>query len=183
MTAAKHGTASAYKNRGCRCEKCRTAAAAEKRAYRRRRGEGPLLLPADEAREHLRRLAASGVTISQVARLTGVAVTTLRAAEKGRRRRLTPATIEAVIAVPLGTTAGATRVPGEKARRLLEAMAAAGIPQDQVARALRYEHPASLKLARREYVTKRSWDRIVTLYRLLARQGLVPADVLEEVGA
>jgi transcriptional regulator with XRE-family HTH domain len=183
MTAPEHGTASAYRNNGCRCAECRTAAAAEKRAYRRRRVEGPLLVPAGEAREHLRRLAASGVTISQVARLTGVATTTLRETEKGRQRRLTPAAVEAVVAVPLGTTAGAMRIPGEKARRLLETMAAAGVGTDEVAAALRCESPRGLALGRRTYVTRRSWERLVTLYRFLARQGLVPADLLEEVGA
>jgi len=183
MTAAMHGTASAYTNRGCRCGECRAAAAAQKRAYRRRRDEaGPLLLPADEAREHLRRLAASGVTISQVARLTGVAPTTLRAAEKGRRRRLTPSTIEAIEAVPLGTTAGAARVPAEKARRLLETMAAAGIGKAEIGAALRCARSRDLDFSGRAYVTARSWERLVTLYRYLARQGLVPADLLEEVG-
>ena len=39
-----------------------------------------------------------------------------------------------------------------------------------------------LKLSRREYVTRRSWDRLVTLYRHFASRGLVAADVLEEVG-
>jgi len=159
-----HGTANAYKNRGCRCPACTAAAVAYQRAYKRRvRLEGPLTEPAGETREHLERLLASGVSLAQVSRLTGLTSSNLRAIANGRTKR------------PL-------RVPGGKARRLIEAMGEAGIPQTQIARALRYEHPTNLKLSRREYVTRRSWDRLVTLYRHFARRGLVAADILEEVG-
>ena len=62
-------------------------------------------------------------------------------------------------------------------------MAAAGIGKAEIAAALRYERPRDLGSRGRAYVTARSWERLVTLYRYLARQGLVPADLLEEVGA
>ena len=178
-----HGDVNTYKNQGCRCEACRKAAVAYQRRYKeRRRSEGPLTEPAGEAREHLRRLAASGVSLNQVARLTGLAASSLRSIEKGRTTRLRRDTVEAIEAIQLGTTSEALRVPGSKARRLVDAMAAAGISRARLARALRCEHPGDLRFSRREYVTRRSWDRLVTLYRHYARRGLVPADVLEEVG-
>jgi len=183
MTDLVHGTANAYKNRGCRCPSCTKAAVAYQRAYKRRvRLEGPLTEPAEESREHLARLLDSGVSLAQVSRLTGLSPANLRAIANGRTKRLRRRTVEAIEAIPLGITTEALRVPGEKVRRLISAMGEAGIPQTQIARALRYEHPTNLKLARREYVMKRSWDRLVTLYRHYARRGLVAADVLEEVG-
>ncbi len=183
MSELVHGTANAYKNRGCRCPACTAAAVAYQRAYKRRvRLEGPLTEPVEETREHLERLLASGVSLAQVSRLTGLTSSNLRAIASGRTKRLRRRTVEAIEAIPLGVTTEALRVPGGKARRLIEAMGEAGIPQTQIARALRYEHPTNLKLSRREYVTRRSWDRLVTLYRHCARRGVVPADVLEEVG-
>ena len=74
-------------------------------------------------------------------------------------------------------------MPAEKARRLIAVMAEAGVDRAQVTEALRYESRHSFRLTRRAYVQRLTWQRVVTLYRLLARQGLVPADLLEEVGA
>ena len=112
-----------------------------------------------------------------------------RASQASRRRTCAPsrtaarsasgrAHVEAIEAIPLGITTEALRVPGEKARRLISVMGEAGIPQTQIARALRYEHPTNLKLARREYVTKRSWDAVGTAQ---LRHGEVAAVAAQEI--
>ena len=105
MSAPRHGSHSTYKNRGCRCPACRAAAADYQRDLRARlrSGDSPTR-PAEEARKHLRRLAESGVSQGQVARLSGVSRRTLWAIEQGRRRRVLASTHEAIAAVPLGTT-------------------------------------------------------------------------------
>ena len=141
------------------------------------------MAPAGEPREHLRLLRASGVTIGQ-------------APGHPRPRALHPARHRegearaSAAAHGRGDRGGAARDHGgsharlrQEARRLLETMAAAGVGTDEVAAALRCEHSRALDLTGRTYVTRRSWDRLVTLYRYLARQGLVAADLLEEVGS
>ena len=129
MSDLVHGTANAYKNRGCRCPACTAAAVAYQRAYKRRvRLEGPLTEPVEETREHLERLLSSGVSLAQVSRLTGLTTSNLRAIASGRTKRLRRRTVEAIEGIQLGTTTEALRVPGGKARRLIEAMGEAGIP-------------------------------------------------------
>ena len=75
-------------------------------------------------------------------------------------------------------------MPAEKARRLIAAMDEAGVGRAEVTEALRYESRHSLRpRAAAPTCSGAAGSALVTLYRLLARQGLVPADLLEEVGA
>ena len=114
MSAPKHGTASTYKNHGCRCPACRAAAVAYQRAYLSAAPaqRGRRRAPAEEAREHLRLPRRVGRLDGQVARLSGVSRRTPCAqSSKGAGARAARSTDEAIAAVPLGTTQEALRCP------------------------------------------------------------------------
>ena len=178
----KHGTANSYKNLGCRCPDCTAAAVAYNCAYRRRRAAaGPVLVDAGETREHIRRLVKSGLTIRGISRIAGLGHRCVKAIYDGTSQRILPQTADAILATPLGTMIGERRVPADKARRLIEAMGEAGVSRTAIGRALRYSYPAGFKLARNTYISRRSFDRIATIYRYCASRGIVPYSLLEEV--
>ena len=178
----KHGTTSGYKTYGCRCPDCTAAAVAYQRQYKRRRAVGgPVLVDARETREHIRRLTKSGVTLRAVSRMTGLGHSHLEAIREGTTQRLWPKTADAILAIPLGTIRGEQRVPADKARCLIEAMGEAGVSQAAIGRALRYSYPDCVKFSRRTYITRRSFDRLATIYHYCASRGIVPYSLLEEV--
>ena len=177
-----HGTTSGYKTHGCRCPACTAAAVAYQREYKRRRkDEGPVMVDARETREHIERLIASGVTANAIGRMTGIGHRHIHEIRFGAVKRLWPKTADAICAIPVGTMRGERRVPADRARQLIEAMGEAGVSQTAIGRALRYKYPGCVKFSRRTYVTRRSFDRLATIYRYCATRGLVPYSLLEEV--
>lgn len=68
----QHGTNTAYIRDKCRCSPCREAHNAAARALNRRKGYGrDHFTPVGPAREHLRILTESGMSLAQIARLLG----------------------------------------------------------------------------------------------------------------
>lgn len=176
-----HGTSARYKSDGCRCPACTEAVVAYQREYkRRRRDHGPVMVDARETRTHIRRLAASGVSVRAVSRLTGLGHAHIELIRNGTTKRLWPKTADAILAIPLGTIRGEQRVPADRARILIDAMRDAGVTQTAIGRALRYQYPGCVKFSRRTYITRRSFDRIATVYHYCATRGIVPYSLLEE---
>lgn len=83
-TRSKHGTRGRYVM-GCRCDECRAANAADRRARLVRRP----LVPVEPVVAHLRALQAAGMSRARIARRAGVAESTLDriAREPGTRMR------------------------------------------------------------------------------------------------
>ena len=97
MTNRQHGTRSMYVG-GCRCEPCRAANAADKKA---RRVASPLV-PVGPVVEHLRTLQAAGVGRRRIARAARIAESTLDRIARQPGSRLTQECARRVLSVRLG---------------------------------------------------------------------------------
>ena len=151
----QHGTREAYVLDRCRCLACSAANRVAERdrrrahAYGRPRGN----VAADEAREHLRRLAASGIGVKQAALLSGLAYSTLARllwGDPGRGspptqhvRASTAARILAIEASPANLADGG-RVDATGTRRRLQALVRTGWPLSNLARQL-HRGPSSVR--------------------------------------
>ena len=179
-----HGTTARY-HRACRCPECRTAHTLYSSEHRRSvRAGHHYTVPADEAYEHLRRLLSAGHTVSGVAAIAGVKRQTLYVLAAGKRERLTRTTAEAVLGVGIDDlpASGSHLVPAEPARRLVAGMRAAGIRRCDLS-ASQGMAPKSRPVGDGRHVSTRALRRLHVLVRLLAREGIVPAELLEEVSS
>lgn len=91
----EHGTVSGYRNHGCGCEPCRAAHRRAVKAWRVRsradhNGVPSIRTTVDAAPvvAHLQRLAASGYTLREVSRETGVHRATVQRIAAGHRNRV-----------------------------------------------------------------------------------------------
>jgi hypothetical protein len=146
---------------------------------------GRLMVDPREAREHCERLLAQGISQNGIAVTAGVSEQSIHGiltGHPGRRIRLR--TAEAVLAVPLDAVPPEGYVPKAAALRLTRAMQASGITLRQQSKMLGYRASSEcLPFLYQSGLTieARTHKRVETLYRLLARQGLVPADLLEDI--
>jgi hypothetical protein len=139
------------------------------------------MVDAAEARTHISALVESGVSVRAISRSTGLSLAHVRDIQHGRLRKLWPSTANPILGIGLHTDEGAGRIDGRRVRLLIDALAKAGVTQRDIARHMRYRNDQNLALARRKYVMRRSFDRIVVIYRHYAGQGRVPASLLDEV--
>jgi len=178
-TPAVHGTDGMYRNHGCRCLPCRVAHAEYQRQWQHdsRRGR-KRLLSSDDCREHLEALLASGMCMRAVEDVCGISDTALWKIVGGQTGRVQRRTYDAIMGVALGMVVPGYPVPSAKAKRLMREMRKCGVTRRHIAAALGQEGFTQLVNRR---VTWKTWDRLTTMYRLLARGGHVDASVLEEV--
>lgn len=100
-----HGTRAKYVVEKCRCQECRRAnsdyqTAREKRkAYEAWGDIAPALVPADEARDHLRFLQSAGIGLRRVALLTGLSRSELSRIRKGERQRVLYSTADLILGI------------------------------------------------------------------------------------
>ena len=176
---AEHGTVTAYINDRCRCEACAKANRDYQRRYaRHHRKFGRLLVPAFHAREHLERLLATGMTMTSIEDLTGISDAALFRILRGETRNCYRDTEDRILGVPLGAIAqGRHLMPAGEARKIVAALGEAGVSERRIASMLGNITP--LQVNRHERVTARTYQRLVVLYRLLARELSLPP--LEEV--
>lgn len=140
----------------------------------------PYLVPADEVRRHILFLRRRGLTCAGIAKLAELSPTTVQKCYLGQSRFLQRRTAEAILGVSTGAVHDDMRTSSEHVRRLLRAMTEAGIERRDVARWLGMTCD-ELSLARRPSVYGRTLRRVVTLYRLLAGRGRVPAEPLQAI--
>ena len=96
MSERQHGTRSRYVG-GCRCDECRGANAADRRARRTRTP----LVPVEPVVAHLRALQAAGVGRRRIARAALVAESTLDRIARQPGTRMHPEVARRVLAVQL----------------------------------------------------------------------------------
>lgn len=143
----EHGSHAAYVLDRCRCSPCRDANAAYERNRSRQNAYGRWTphVPAAPVREHVRGLMAAGIGLKQIARLSGIAHSTLGKLVYGARLddgthrppsgKVKPATAQALLAVtatPESYSDGA-RVDATGTRRRLQTLVAAGWSQSRLA--------------------------------------------------
>lgn len=144
-----HGTRARYVSVRCRCEPCTIA----NREYARRRraevaeGDTRHLVPSDQARAHLRKLAREGVGLRSVSDASDVPRSILMGIKKGDRPRLRASTERRILAVDVSAVRDGARVDARPTRKLIRDMLRLGLTKGEIALRLGYSRPA-LQLTR-----------------------------------
>lgn len=152
------------------------------RHYGRERYRGELRTVATkEARRKITTLCSRGWTRKAIAAGAGLDYQTVYKIADGTVTRVRKSTVEKILAVGVNERPDGVMSPAGDAARLIDGMRAAGIPAAVIAKDLRVSAPARIK--KQTHVRSATRERLVVAYKYLARQGAVPADLLEEVGA
>lgn len=166
----------------CNCRRCQEVRREYKARWARERRQGSLRTrPADEVRQHLLLLQRGGLAPSAVAKLAGLPPQTVLRIASGQTKRVRHETAEQILGVCLEDTPEEPHMlSSERALRWLEGMRDAGFTQRQIRAMLGYA-PAStsIRLAPHGQITSRNHLRIRVTYKLLTRQGLVDATLLD----
>lgn len=165
-THRPHGSYVKYKIEHCRCDPCRAA----NRAYVRNRAARvePPYVSAGPARAHIAELAAAGVGLKTVSKVSGVsqgALWKLVYGKKGRgpSKRIRRSTHEAILAVTPSDARGRARVDAAPTRARLDEMIAAGVPKARIAEALGAK-THGLQVARRSTVAASTANKVAALH-------------------
>jgi len=158
-----HGTTTAYKNHGCRCDICRAAKYKEAKFSRLQRLRGvEHLVDAAPLRDHVAALVAAGMSFRAIALSAGWSHRNGLAATI-KRTRVKPRTLARVLAVRLDC------VDATGSRRRLQALAVNGWTMDYFARQLGHRTCTVRALANGQTSTVRvnTKDAIRDLYETL----------------
>ena len=145
---------------GCRCPACRDANTAYERmrARARKAGLGNPIVPADEARAHLKALSAAGVGRATVAQATDISSAIVQMIAAGTRTQIRLATARKILAVTPDCKADGTRIDAAPTWALIHELIKAGDTKLSIARALG-QQGAGLQLSRKT-VTVRNADKV-----------------------
>ena len=128
----EHGTPARYEQDGCRCVKCADAKSADGATERELKAYGRWqddhgLISAEPVRQHLIKLAATGVGPVQVGRLAGINWQTAERIHLGKGKTVQKRTAKAIMAIPVGTNPSPLKqVSGVGMRRRIRALCAIG---------------------------------------------------------
>jgi len=192
MTAAvrreppNHDTTTCYTDYRCRLPECveRYNTKNRERLNAHREGTWTALVDAAPAREHVRRLQRNGMTAEAIARAAGISVHSVLDLQRAhptkrraRRRRITPALEEKIIAVRAPVSG---RIDSTGTIRRVQALVARGWPVSHIARhaGLSCENASEILKRPRVYVT--TAKAIADVYTALRRKrpekhGVTPA--------
>lgn len=173
-----HGTRAKYVIERCRCQPCRAVANAYER-HRQRAIARPdevwaPYVPAGPVRQHIKDLAASGIGLKQVAKVSGVshgALWKLVYGKKGRApsRRVRPETARRILAVHPRDAADAAKIPAAATWRLLDDLLARGFTKTWIATQLLGHEARSLQI-RRDRVRASTARAVADLHRRMEGQ-------------
>lgn len=150
MKVYEHGNYARYVLNKCRCPEC---SAANSRYERERTARlEPAYVVAGPARAHIEELAAAGVGLKQIAKVSGVshgALSKLVFGIPGRApsKRIRKSTLDRILAVTPADAAPGAKVPAGPSWSLIDEMIAAGVPKARVAEGLGQKGPG-LQLSR-----------------------------------
>lgn len=173
-----HGTRAKYVLEKCRCEPCRLdnrRCESERRHAMNRPDEIWLpYVPAGRARRHLAELAAAGVGLKSVSKISGLSHGLLSKLVYGDRKRgmapskrIRPATEEKILAVTVALAAGHQKIPAGPTWALLDDLIARGYPKVWLARRITKNPAATALQTKRDFVYARTARRVEALHRLL----------------
>jgi len=179
---------------GCRCPACRKTWRAYHTAWAwdRRHGGPPRLVPADEVKAYIAMLHRHGWSDRAIADAAGLARCTVTAIRSRDQRKVTPDTRDRILGVTIDDQLDGRRlIPIDDLRALVAAMLAAGLTRKAIGGAMGYRNGWRFALDQRSHSGRRpgrhclnhTYRRVHTLYRLLAREGLVDGSVLTKVRA
>lgn len=174
----RHGTRARYVA-GCRCPECGHANRVYLDDYKAGRAiEGRRTVPAYAVVTHIAALRASGVELTAIARLTGFSVHHLRSVARGGYSRVTRRLHDAVLSIQPGDYSENSLVPAAVAAEVYDAIKAAGVETQAIAKAFGYTTP-HVNIYQRKYVTKRTYRRLLVVAAAAGVRRTL--DVLEEV--
>lgn len=180
--AWRHGTTTGYSKHRCRCDLCAGAWRSYQRAYMRERYRGEArTVPVTETRRHIRFLLSKGWTRHAIACAAGMSHEHVFLIAAGKRRRVRRITADRILSVKVDDRPEDAETPAADAAVLIDAMRAAGVQAKTISGVLKVTAPARIRKQQR--VRPLTRQKLLLGYRYLARQGLVPAGLLEEVGA
>lgn len=172
-TCTKHepGTRTCYVAHGCRCAPCRAEATRWQRHFnhaKRTTGHG-LTIPADPVRAHIDRLRADGMTLRELAKVSGVSLGTVRNIIEQKVDRTTRKTAERLAAVRRRTEPGHGHVDAKGTARRLQALAAIGYDGTDLAPMLGWSpnYVRHLRAPETPAVHAATRDRVAELYTRL----------------
>lgn len=173
-----HGTRAKYVLERCRCEPCR-ADNRQKERERRLAIQRPdqvwaPYVPAGRARQHIAELAAAGVGLKQVSRVSGVSHGTLSKlvyglAGRGPSKRIRPETERRILGVNAGHAADAAKIPAAPTWRLLDDLIARGWTRTWIATELAGKPTPGLQI-RRDLVRASTARKVAALHKRLEGQ-------------
>ncbi len=168
-----HGLNGYY--RGCRCRICR---AAKNEQVRRHRSGVRLRIPVAPVRTHVVALHDRGMSYPAIAKAAKVDKSTVGAIARGETQTVYRNVADALLGVTVLDVGEGHTVPRYRIKPMLNELERVGIGPERLAAIYRKRQPVQHTQPR---IYWGSWDRLVTLYRILARRGLVDATLLEEV--
>lgn len=135
---------------GCRCPACRGANTAYERmrARARKAGLGNPLVPAAEARAHLKALSAAGVGRTTVAQATDISSAIVQMISAGTRDKIRLATARKILAVTPDCKADGARIDAAPTWALINELLSAGDTKLSIARAIG-QQGSGLQLSRK----------------------------------
>lgn len=174
----RHGTTTGYRS-GCRCFECRVAVANQRREYEHRIRDGEKFsYRPDEARAHLEKLLAAGMSKSAIAKEAGVTTQMLRDLINHNTGWILARSHHGIMGV--STDDGVMR-PGWKVRLMVAYMQKAGITTADIAKALGRTAGDVRRVLAHETHQPLTVRRFAVLYEHLARSGVVPGELLKDV--
>jgi hypothetical protein len=130
---------------------------------------------------YLLRLQESGVPLAAISAQTGAGLRTLRYIAAGKRRYVRWYTAERILGTPLKSSVPGHRRNADRSRRMVRELKRLGMSNKAIATEVGVTD--ATRIARQRFVQPKTERRLEVACLLLARRGLVPADVLEEVSA
>jgi len=164
-----HGVRARY-SAGCRCDGCRAANTAyEKKRASIRRKEGPdIIVSADRARRHLKRLSKRDVGRRAVSAAADVGDTTLQKIITGKKTHIRRSTEKHILEVTAEAASDAARVDAGPPWRLLNQLIEQGWSKAELARRLGYKTPA-LQVSKTSVLVKTA-HKVKLLHAKLIKQ-------------
>jgi hypothetical protein len=140
-------------------------------------------VPADETRRYLRKLMKAGHSAASISEISGMSDQAILKILARETKSVRVTTQDRILGVMINEKAGGNHLVSSRgARFLLDTMRAAGIPPGSIVAMLGYaSSSSSVPTARNKRITYRNHRRIVVLYELMARAGMVDAIVLDKV--
>lgn len=176
----EHGTISYYTNKKCRCDACRIAWNEYRRTYWHDVKQGPRTVPAQETIGYIGLLLDNGFTYTSISTASGVARSTIGRIHRGDFKRVRRVTEAGILGVMLTETVPGHKVPVQQILPAIDKAREHGASMRAICRAAGLHHryvPRSGRIG---------WDkfaRIVLVLRIAVRDRVLPASVLDEVGA
>lgn len=134
-----HGTRARYVA-GCRCESCDEANKAYRKDIYQRHKAGLFnpIVPAETARQHIKKLSKHGVGNRSIADVSGVRYRTISAIRSGEKLRIRKSAETAILSVGTDAATGRARIDAKPTLKALSELVERGYSKAQLARWLGY---------------------------------------------